>query len=314
MQTPKSKPPSLFAISMSVAVLSMIVSLSALYHRNAVSNQVARQSALSRIKQEGILRVGYSGFSPYTIIDPKEPDPEKRVKGFAADVVNEIASRSVPKLKVEWHIFTWDTLRTDMLSKKFDFIADPVYQTIPKALEFSYTEPYSYFGIALGVVRKNEKRFKDLQDLDHPDITLVLAEGWVSSDFAREHLKDAKFRFIPAGSDAFVQLDDVLLGRADAALQDSPSAVQYAKAHPDKIKVLWVDHPPSIAPGGFSVRHEDNDLRDFLNTSIRVLKADGTMSRLDKKWKTYGYFQAEKFEPAEGLKEYLQSEQHKHEL
>ncbi len=315
MSSKKDNSLPLFGISLSVAALSILIALFALLHRTTSSMQAATHDiALQRIKREGILRVGYAGFSPYTIIDPKETNPDKRVKGYAADLVDEIAARSVPKLKVEWHIFNWDTMRTDMLSKKFDLIADPVYQTIPKALEFSYTQPYSYFGVALGVVRKNDDRFKTFQDLDRNDITVVLAEGWVSSDYAREHLKKPKLRFIPVGGDCFTQLDDVLLGRADAALQDSPSAVQYAKAHPDKIKVLWVEHPPMIVPGGFTVRHEDTDLLDFLNTCLRILKTDGTLSALDKKWKTYGYFENQQIQPAIGLRDYLQSEQHKHEL
>jgi ABC-type amino acid transport substrate-binding protein len=306
---------SLFRLSMIVAVFSMAVAIASYFHHPNTSNPTnSHESVLQRIKREGVIRVGYGGFSPYTIIDTKETDPNKRVKGFAADIVNEIAARSVPKLKVEWQLMNWDTLRTDMLSKKFDFIADPIYQTIPRAMEFDFTEPYSYFGIGLGVVRKNEQRFKTFQDLDKSDVNLVVAEGWVSTEYAKAHLTKPKMRTIPVGGDAFTQLDDVLMGRSDAAVQDSPTAVQYAKAHPDKVKVLWADHPPTIVPGGFSVRHEDRDLFEFLNTCLRILKTDGTIANLDKKWKTYGYMEEQKIVPAAGLREYLNSDQHKHEL
>ncbi len=301
-------------IAVVLAVISIIVSLSILITKPAGKGDLALPKhalqagdALARIRRDGILRVGYGGFPPYTFIDAQETDSSKRVKGFAADLVNEIAERSTPKLKVEWHLMNWETLRADMVSHKFDFIADPVYQTVPRAMEFSYCEPYSYFGIALAVVRRDDNRFKTFADLDRTDITIAISEGWVSTDYARSHLSKPKLKIIPVGGDAFVQLDDVLMGRADVALQDSPTVVQYIKAHGDKVKALWLDHPPSIVPGGFAVRNEDGDLLRFLNSCLAIMQADGTIERLDKKWKTYGYMQSRRLVPASGLAEYLDS-------
>ncbi len=288
-----------------VVAIFMLPFLTSCGNHRTVSQTGAVDSALDRIKRDKVLRVGYGGFPPYTIIDTKETDSNKRVKGFAADLVNEIANRSVPKLKVEWHIISWDTLATDMRSQKFDFIADPVYVTVPKAFEFTYTEPYSYFGIALGLVRKDDNRFQKFSDIDKSDITVATAEGWVSTDYARDHLQKPHFKTIPVGGDSFGQLDDVLMGRADIALQDSPSVVQYAKAHPDKVKILWLQHPPSVVPGGFMVRREDADLKDFLDICMRLMKADGTIAKLDQKWKTYGYFEKSDLIPAAGLQQYL---------
>jgi len=257
------------------------------------------------------MRVGYGGFPPYTIIDTQETDPSKKIKGFAADLVAEICQRSVPPMKVEWHLINWETLRTDMVSRKFDFIADPVYSTVPRALEFCYCDPYSYFGVALGLVRKDDNRFKVFSDLDRSDITIAIAEGWVSTEYARAHLSKPKLKTIPVGGDAFVQLDDVLMGRADIALQDSPTVVQYAKAHKDKVKVLWLDHPPCVVPGGFAVRNDDADLLRYLNTCLEILRSDGTMEKLDKKWNTYGYFEERHLIPTAGLRAFLEAEHKK---
>lgn len=300
-----------FPITLIIALVSMAVCLFVMLRPTQSQRVIKLETTLDRIKREGVLKVGYGGFPPYTSIDTQEPDASKRIKGFAADLVNEIAARSVPPMKVEWHLINWDTLRADMVSKKCDFIADPVYQTVPKALEFSYCDPYSYFGIALPVVRKDDNRFKTFSDLDRSDITIAIAEGWVSTDYARAHLTKPKLKTIPVGGDAFVQLDDVLMGRADVALQDSPTVVQYVKAHADKVKVLWLDDPPCIVPGGFTVRTDDTDLLRFLNSCLAIMKADGTIDKLDQKWKTYGYFQHNALRPAIGLEEFLDSERKK---
>jgi ABC-type amino acid transport substrate-binding protein len=264
-----------------------------------------KETALQRIKREGVMRVGYAGFPPYAFIDPNEQDPNKRVKGFAADLVYEIANRSVPPLKVEWRYMSWDTLKADIYSRKFDFLAEPVYLTVPRAMDFGFSDPYSYFGIALALVRKDDNRFHKFADLDRPDITIAVAEGWVSSEYAKSHLSKPKFKSIPVGGDSYVQLDDVLMKRSDAALQDSPSVVQYAKAHQDKVKVLWLDSPPSMVPGCFAAAQDEADLLTFLSACIHIMKIDGTIAKLDHKWKTYGYFTHESLVPAEGLKSFL---------
>ena len=69
----------------------------------------------------------------------------------------------------------------------------------------------------------------------------------------------------------------------------------------DKVKALWVDHPPSSVPASFVTRREDWDLLEFLNTSIRILEVDGTLQRLDKKWNSLGHFEKLDLIPGAGL-------------
>jgi ABC-type amino acid transport substrate-binding protein len=297
-------------VSVWVAVLALVVSIFALVQQKAEtqqgqsSNETAasrhRDSRLRSILESGVVRVGYGSFPPYTVV---EVGPPTRVTGFSADVVEEIAKRAVPPLKVEWQSFSWDALKADVESGRFDFVADPVFQTIPRAAEFDLTTPYSYFGIAVGLVRSDDKRFLSFADLDRADIEIALAEGWTSSEYARQILKKPKFKSIPVTGDAFNQLDEVLTGRVDVALNDVPTVIQYARAHAGRVTPLWIDTPPSKVPGGFLLRKGDQELRDFLNSAIRILIADGTIDRIDRKWKSFGYLPAESSQPGSGLRE-----------
>jgi len=257
-----------------------------------------------RAKQTGVLRVGYGGFPPYTIINPNEPDPSKRDTGFCVDLVNAIAARLVPPLKVEWQQFSWDTMKADLATDRFDFIGDAVYQTIPRASDFLFTNPYSYFGIAVGVVRSDDNRFARFKDLDQPGITIALAAGYTSTEFAQANLSKPTFKLIPVTGDAFNQLDEVLFGRADVALNDVPTVLQYVRAHKDKVKALWLDSPPSNVPAGFVLRPEDGDLKAFLDVSLRALSTDGTIARIDEKWKSLGFFPVINLTPGAGLRDH----------
>jgi cystine transport system substrate-binding protein len=292
-----------------LALLAVLISLAALalvawYGSRTV--RVSEPHVTSRwqeAKRTGILRVGYGGFPPYTIINPNETDPSKRVTGFCVDLVEEIASRTVPKMKVEWQQFSWDSMKGDLATDRFAFIGDAVYLTVPRAADFLFTEPYSYFGIAVALVRSDDNRFKEFKDLDQPGITIALAEGYTSTEYARANLTKPTLKAIPVTGDAFNQLDEVLFGRADVALNDVPTVLQYARAHKDKVKALWLDNPPSTVSAGFVLRPEDVDLKAFLDTSLRTLSADGTIARIDRKWKSLGFFAVPDLRPGAGLKD-----------
>jgi ABC-type amino acid transport substrate-binding protein len=170
--------------------------------------------------------------------------------------MDEIAKRCDPPLTVEWEPFNWQTMRGELDQGRVDVLADIVYATVPRALDMGLTRPFSYVGIACGLVRADETRIKTFQDLENKDITIALAVGWASSEYAFVNLSRPRndYLMIPAGNDASPQLDAVLNGRADIALNDVPSVVQYVGNHRGRVKALWVDSPPSLVAGAFATR------------------------------------------------------------
>ena len=170
--------------------------------------------------------------------------------GFCADMIKEIATRESPPWKVEWHKVTFESLRADMESGRFDVFADAVYMEVPRTADFGFTIPFSYFGVAVALVRRDEERFRRFEDLDRENIAIALAEGWTSTQYAHRHLLKPKFKLIIVGDDPFVQLHEVAAGRADVALQDIPTVLQYAPRRPSQVKALWVNDPPTRSPGG----------------------------------------------------------------
>jgi ABC-type amino acid transport substrate-binding protein len=102
--------------------------------------------------------------------------------------------------------------------------------------------------------------------------------------------------------DAFTQLDEVLLGRADVALNDVPTVLQYVRAHRGKVEALWLENPPSMVPGSFVARKGDFRTKSFLDASVRALIADGTLARLDQKWRGMGLLPSATLVPGAGLR------------
>lgn len=286
-----------------IAVLALILAAIALLQSRTKVGDIsnAPQSSLSRTKQTKVIRAGYSNFKPYTIFNPNTQNPDEQVTGYCADMLKEIAARQSPPWRIEWQKVTFETLRADMESGRFDVFADAVYQTVPRASDFGLTIPYSYFGVAVGLVRKNETRFQRFEDLDREGITIALAQGWTSTEYAQQHLKKPTFKLISVGDDPFVQLQEVIAGRADIALQDVPTVLQFAQAHPNEVKALWINNPPSLVPAGFMTRHGDWEMLNFLNSSILILQADGTLKRLDEKWSGLSAFPSLSLSQGAGL-------------
>lgn len=292
-------------IALIIAILALAVGLFCVLRSGKATSSTngtpPQESSLARAKREHKLKVGYGPFPPYVIIDPNIQDDNKKVSGFCVDIINEIASRQDPPWQVEWHKVSWEALRADMYSGKFDVLPNAIYQTLPRASEFGFTEPFTYVGVGVGIVRANETRIQTFADLNKPGITVSLAEGWTATEYARKHLDKERLLVKPIGDDLNAQLNDLLSGRADVVLQDAPTALSYRAAHPNEVKLLWLDNPPIRAAASFITRFEDEEMLRFMNTALRVLQDDGTIDRLDKKWKGMGEYPAPQFRPGAGL-------------
>ena len=293
----KSHPSFKYLVLLGIAALMLLASCG----RPPTTSIAPTESTLHRINREGVLRVGYGVWAPFSQENVSETEPSKRVSGFSIDLVQEIANRAEPKLKVEFVRFNWATVKADIESGRFDVIAEPLFLTVPRAQIFAFSRPYARFGVACAIVRADDNRFKSFADLDRDDITVALAEGWTSTDYAKANLTKPKFKMVLLRENNFAQLEDVLFGRADVALQDAPTVLQFAQAHQGKVKALWLDTPPSMVAGAFAVRPGDADLVAFLNASLEILEADGTLARLDRKWKTQGFYEERRFRAGTGL-------------
>jgi len=299
----RSRPLVISIVALALAAGSILAALFSVL-RSGRQGVVGAQedSSLQRTLNTRVLRVGYSGFKPYTIINLDAQDPGLRVTGYCVDMIAELARRQSPPWTVQWVKVNFETLKADMESRKFDVFADAVYQTIPRAAQFGFTKPWGYFGVAVGVVRRGETgRFKRFEDLDDPNLTVSLAEGWTSTEFARQHLSRPKFHVVTVGDDPFVQFQEVISGRADIALQDVPTVAQFVQQHPDVVEAVWLDNPPTRVPAGFMTRQGDFEMLHFLDVGIDVLRADGTLDRLDQKWRVLSDFPSLTLRPGRGL-------------
>jgi ABC-type amino acid transport substrate-binding protein len=225
--------------------------------------------ALEYIKQNKRIRAGWAPYPPYSERDPKTG----KVEGFYIELFQTVGNEA--GIQVDFVETTWTNMIADLKTSKFDVMAAPVFRTIPRSLEVSFTRPIDYFGLS-AVVRSNEKRFSTLDDFNRPGITVATVSGEVGNDYARIHLPRAQVISHNSG-DIAVALVDVIEGRADVGITDAWTIREFVAAHPQKVRDMFADNPFDIVGAGWFVRTDAYDLLNFLNSAIDWLDSSGEL-------------------------------------
>jgi ABC-type amino acid transport substrate-binding protein len=263
-------------LSIAISVLALVRSS----NRSAAATPGVPSSPglLARIDATGQLDAGYGVYPPYTQEDPNT----KQVSGFSVDVIEQIGAQL--NCKVVWHRLNWDTMSADLKRGEYDVIADPVFQTIPRAREFDFTTPYAYFGDGIAVVRKDDNRFTTFDSLDRSDITIVVGQGWASETLVKTRFTKPKIVSVQTTTDLLQVFNDVVSGRADVAIADASDAKTFVDEHADTVKALWLDNPPAAMPAGFALRPDDATGAEFMNVCLRNLRSTGVLDGLARKY------------------------------
>lgn len=272
--------------SIVISLVALVAAITPFFHQAAPGKGGAKQATvvnrqdgvLKRIEATGVIHAGYGVYPPYTQEDPNT----KKVSGYSVDIVEHIAKEL--GVKVVWHRLNWNTMSADLKRGEFDVIADPIFQTIPRAREFAFSEPYTYFADGIAVVRINENRFDTFNSLDKKGITINVGLGRGSEALVRAHFTKANIVPVTAATDDLITFQDVLAERSDVAVADLPNAKRILKEHPGKLKALFLDHPPAYMPAGFALRPSDSEGAEFFTVCIRNLRSTGILSGIAKKY------------------------------
>lgn len=265
-------------VALITSVWSVVRLPSSHQNTNATSVQNIVPGLLEHTEKTGVLNAGYGVYPPYTIEDPNT----KKVTGFSVDIIEQVGREL--NVKVVWHRLNWNTMSADLKRGEFDVIADPIFETIPRAREYAFTRPYAYFADGIAVVRKNETRFSSFDSLDKPSVTINVGQGWASESLLNARFSKAKIVPVQTSTDLLQVFNDVLSNRADVAVADAADAQRFVKEHPGQVKILFLDNPPAFTPAGFALRPDDFAGAQFLTVAIRNLEASGVLNGLAERY------------------------------
>lgn len=262
-------------VCISVTML-FLVSLTACTQNSAQqpNQSTASTSILGQVITNSKIKVGYLVFPP--TITKNQTTGE--LGGHMVETIKEIArlNKWTPEfIETDFAGFT-----NGLDSKRFDMSIVPTFVTVPRALSVYFTKPLFYAGNS-AITKAADTRFTTLESIDQPNINIAVTQGEAGDEYATANFKKAKITRFPGG-DQSLAFQAVIAGRADIALGDAYVTTQFAKANP-QVKDLFADKPYNLTPVSWAVRRGDDEMLNFLNSSLEALDFQGRLREFEQK-------------------------------
>ncbi len=223
-----------------------------------------------------VLKVGLTLGVPASA-DYKDGDPSKGVTGFDVETMRAITD--CMGYDVEFIETQWSSIFTGLQSGKWDISSAQIFMRKDRAEMVDFADPYMDSDLLF--ITQIDKKLEKKEDLKGKKICCVTGAGssvWLEDP---EHQAAYGPYEIVTYEDKLDIWQDVLAGRCDAGIGDSPEVLNVAKKYDDKLSAdLFLGMGYKCA---FAFRKGDERVAAF-NECQRKLKADGTIPALFEEW------------------------------
>ena len=234
-----------------------------------------KQSTLQRIKETGILRVGYNAdHMPFTYFSETG-----ELIGFDIDMAQLLAREL--KVKLEFIPFDPQDMAAQLEAGLFDVIMSGIVTTTPRLAEMTFSEPYLEATLAFLVRDHRRKEFstrKAIKKIPQLKIGVPHVGGYFLLKL-KEYLPKAEIIEVKSFQEYF----ETNKHQLDALLMDAEGGSAWTLRYP-KFKVVIPVPDVSRIPVAYPVIRRDYEFADFLSQWIDLKKNSGEFSTLYNHW------------------------------
>jgi polar amino acid transport system substrate-binding protein len=234
--------------------------------------------APSKLVSAGTLTIGSDVSYP-----PQEyMDASSNPVGFDIDIADEIASRMGLQPKVV--NFNFNDIIPALNAGQFDIVISAMNITPDRSKAVDFVQYYAA-GQSVLVAKGNPKNIKTLDDLS--GLTVAVQQGTTEQDsLTAENTKlsgagKTAINVLTYGTDTDA-VDQLRVGRADAAMDDDPVAAYYAALNPNFEVALAAFNPQDE---GIATAKNNTDMNAAITKAVTAMKSDGTIDAIKAKWK-----------------------------
>jgi cyclohexadienyl dehydratase len=216
----------------------------------------------------GALRIGTSGdYTPFSF-----RGSDGKLQGFDVAVARKLAADL--QRPVEFIPFRWPELLPRLRAGEFDIAMSGVTARTDRAVHLLFTRPYAVTG-AVAVIRSNERQeFESLNDLNRPQVRVLVNRGGHLERVARRHLPHADIRTVDANQELAGLLSS---GVAAAAISEQFEAS------------TWQGSFALIGPftrdrKAYALPVQRDSLRRRVDAWLAAREADGSLNALRRRW------------------------------
>lgn len=228
-------------------------------------------SLLERIRQKGELVIGTDATYP-----PMEAiDEDGDFYGMDIDIAKEIAK----DLGVEpvFQNVPWEIIFDVVRDGDVDVVISSVTITQERAQTMSFSNPYFNAGQVLIIRSKDREKIKSVDDI--AEYKIGVQEGTTSEQEAIKYVNDSSL--IKNYSDYYMAKEDLIKEIIDVVIIDYPAAFGLINGEKD---IEMAGDPFTQEFYGIVTQKDQKALLSQINGTIRRLKKDGGLRRLEEKW------------------------------
>ena len=206
---------------------------------------------------------------PFEFVD----EATKEFMGFDVDLMKAIAAEG--GLEVTFQNVPWDTLLAGMATGQYDAACSAMTITDERKQKFDFSDSYYSAGqlIAVQVANTTINLPADLAG------KTAGAQLGTTGAIEIEKIKNAKLKNYDDITQAFL---DLISAKLDAVVADNPLATVYVGKNPGKLKTVGIVFTEEYY--GIAVCNKNKSLLDKINNGLKLVKNDGTVDNLIKKW------------------------------
>lgn len=239
-------------------------------------NETECRPTIDRINQNGYLLAGTTGdYHPLTFLEP-----DGHYTGFGIEVAERIAKEL--GVSIRFVPTSWPTLTADVLKEpqKFDLAIGGITITDKRLETMLMSEGYLANGKTILCRRSDADRFKSLEDIDKPEVKVMVNPGGTNELLAKEKLTHATI-VVHQSNLEIPQL--IAEGEADIMITEITEAPYYTSID-DRLAAPLIDKPFTNGFIGVLMRKGQDDLLKAVNKTIEQMKADGSLKKLHEKY------------------------------
>ena len=231
---------------------------------------------VAEIIERGTILFGTTGdYRPLSFCEP-----DGTYWGFGIEVAKEIASRLgvVP----EFRKTSWPTLTADVLTEPqlFDLAIGGITITDTRRETMLMSDGYLANGKTILCRASEASRYKSLDDIDMPEVRVMVNPGGLNEKFANENLIHATIIVHPNNEEIPTLIAE---GEADVMITEITEAPYYVQTDP-RLAAPLLNEPFNHGEIGVLMQKGQEDLLQMVNNVIRQMKKDGSLRKLHEKY------------------------------
>ena len=240
-------------------------------------------SSLDAIRRRGTLIIGTTGdYRPLSYREPKTGE----YWGFGIEVAQKIAENI--GVNTTFVQTSWPTLTDDVLKEPaiFDFAIGGITITDARKSQMDMSDGYLRNGKTILCRTEDAQKYQTLDDLNRPEVRVMINPGGLNEKFARENLPQATLIVYEKNEEIPSQVAE---GKADVMITEITEAPYYIKTDP-RLAAPLLNAPFTHGEIGILMQKNKPELLAKVNAVILQMKQDGTLKQLHEKFGlVYGY-------------------------